>query len=73
MLCYSEEHQNLIKNISLDTDAAKHISDKDALLEALKHDKKSASGGTVNAVILKDIGQFEFVKLTPEELIERLD
>ena len=50
----------------------KYISDKNALLEALAHDKKGASGGKISAVILKDIGNFEFVKLTPEELIERL-
>ena len=43
-----------------------------ALLEALAHDKKGASGGKISAVILKDIGNFEFVKLTHEELIERL-
>ncbi|MBQ2715864.1 MAG: 3-dehydroquinate synthase, partial [Clostridia bacterium] len=60
-------------NIGLDTDAAKYISDKNTVLEALTHDKKSASGGKISAVILKDIGDFEFVKLTPEELIERLD
>ena len=60
-------------NIGLDTDAAKYISDKNTVLEALSHDKKSASGGKISAVLLKDIGNFEFVKLTPEELIERLD
>ncbi len=60
-------------NIGLDTDAAKYISDKNTVLEALTHDKKSASGGKISAVLLKDIGKFEFVKLTPEELIERLD
>ena len=60
-------------NIGLDTDAAKYISDKNTVLEALTHDKKSASGGKISAVLLKDIGSFEFVKLTPEELIERLD
>ena len=65
--------EKALKNISLDTDAAKHISDKDALLEALKHDKKSASGGKINAVLLRDIGNFEFTSLTPEEIIERLD
>ncbi len=62
-----------LANIGLETDAAKHISDKNAVLTALTHDKKSASGGRINAVLLKDIGEFEFVKLTPEELIERLD
>ena len=68
-----ERLKKALKNISLDTDAAKHISDKDALLEALKHDKKSASGGKINAVLLRDIGNFEFTSLTPEEIIERLD
>ena len=68
-----ERLKKAIKNISLDTDAAKHISDKDALLEALKHDKKSASGGKISAVLLRDIGNFEFTSLTPEEIIERLD
>ena len=68
-----ERLKKALKNISLDTDAAKHISDKDALLEALKHDKKSASGGKISAVLLRDIGNFEFTSLTPEEIIERLD
>ena len=67
-----ERLQTALKNIGLETDAAKYISDKNALLEALAHDKKGASGGKISAVILKDIGNFEFVKLTPEELIERL-
>ena len=68
-----EKLKKALSNIGLETDAGKYISEKKAILTALTHDKKSASGGTVNAVILKDIGQFEFVKLTPEELIERLD
>ncbi len=68
-----ERLKKALANIGLETDAGKYISEKKAILIALTHDKKSASGGTVNAVILKDIGQFEFVKLTPEELIERLD
>ena len=67
-----ERLKKALKNIGLETDAAKYISDKNALLEALAHDKKGASGGKISAVILKDIGKFEFVKLTPEELIERL-
>lgn len=76
-MCESSElKERLAKalgNIGLDTDAAKYISDKNTVLEALSHDKKSASGGKISAVLLKDIGNFEFVKLTPEELIERLD
>ncbi len=68
-----ERLKKALSNIGLETDAAKYITDKNALLTALTHDKKSASGGAVNAVVLKDIGDFEFVKLTPEELIERLD
>lgn len=67
-----ERLQTALKNIGLETDASKYIADKNALLEALAHDKKGASGGKISAVILKDIGNFEFVKLTPEELIERL-
>jgi 3-dehydroquinate synthase len=67
-----ERLQTALKNIGLETDAEKYISDKNAVLEALAHDKKGASGGKISAVILKDIGNFEFVKLTPEELIERL-
>ena len=68
-----ERLKKALSNIGLDTEAKKYITDKNSILTALTHDKKSASGGTVNAVILKDIGNFEFVKLTPEELIERLD
>ena len=68
-----ERLKKALSNIGLDTEAAKYITDKNSILTALTHDKKSTSGGTVNAVILKDIGNFEFVKLTPEELIERLD
>ncbi len=67
-----ERLKKALSNIGLDTDTEKYISDKNAVLEALSHDKKSASGGKISAVILKDIGNFEFVKLTPEELIERL-
>lgn len=75
-MCEGKVKERLIKalkNIGLDTDASKYISDKNAVLKALTHDKKSASGGKISAVLLKDIGDFEFVKLTPEELIERLD
>jgi 3-dehydroquinate synthase len=68
-----ERLKKALSNIGLDTDAAKYITDKNSILTALIHDKKSEAGGAVNAVILKDIGDFEFVKLTPEELIERLD
>ena len=68
-----ERLKKALSNIGLDTEAAKYITDKNSILTALTHDKKSASGGAVNAVIIKDIGNFEFVKLTPEELIERLD
>ena len=68
-----ERLKKALGNIGLETDAAKYITDKNAVLTALTHDKKSASGGTVSAVVLKDIGKFEFVKLTPAELIERLD
>ena len=63
---------NICQNANFKSEAIKYISDKNALLEALAHDKKGASGGKISAVILKDIGKFEFVKLTPEELIERL-
>ena len=69
----TERLKKALSNIGLDTDAAKYITDKNSILTALIHDKKSEAGGAVNAVILKDIGDFEFVKLTPEELIERLD
>ena len=75
-MCESGELKERIKkaleNIGLDTDAMKYISDKNALLEALCHDKKSTSGGKISAVLLRDIGKFEFVSLTPEEIIERL-
>ena len=75
-MCESDELKERIKkaleNIGLDTDAMKYISDKNALLEALCHDKKSTSGGKISAVLLRDIGKFEFVSLTPEEIIERL-
>lgn len=62
-----------LRNIGLPTNANDHIKDQAAVLEALSHDKKSTSGGRISAVLLKNIGDFEFVKLTPEELIERLD
>ncbi len=65
--------QKALSNIGLETEASKFISNKSVVLESLTHDKKSTSGGVINAVILKDIGDFEFVKLSPEELIERLD
>lgn len=75
-MCESGELKERIRkalgNIGLDTDAMKYISDKNALLEALCHDKKSTSGGKISAVLLRDIGKFEFVSLTPEEIIERL-
>ncbi len=59
-------------NIGLPTDASEYIKDKNAVLEALSHDKKGTSGGKISAVLLHNIGEFEFVKLTPDELIERL-
>ncbi len=61
-----------LENIGLPTDANRFITDKNAVLEALSHDKKGASGGKIDAVLLKNIGEFEFVKMTPEELIMRL-
>ncbi len=61
-----------LENIGLPTDTDKYITDKNAVLEALSHDKKGASGGKIDAVLLKNIGEFEFVKMTPEELIMRL-
>lgn len=75
-MCTSEETKKrlcrALENIGLPTDASEHIKDKGAVLEALSHDKKGTSGGKISAVLLHDIGNFEFVKLTPEELIERL-
>ena len=61
-----------LENIGLPTNANYHIKDKNAVIEALSHDKKGTSGGKISAVLLYDIGIFEFVKLSPEELIERL-
>ncbi len=61
-----------LANIGLPTDANEYIKDKNAVLEALSHDKKGTSGGKISAVLLHNIGEFEFVKLTPDELIERL-
>lgn len=72
----AETKQRLLKalqNVGLPTNADNHIKDQAAVLEALSHDKKGTSGGKISAVLLKNIGDFEFVKLTPEELIERLD
>ncbi len=75
-MCGNDElKKKLIKaleNIGLPTDAGKFITDKNAVLEALSHDKKGASGGKISTVLLRDIGDFEFVKMTPEELIKRL-
>lgn len=61
-----------LENIGLPTNAKERIKDKNAVLEALSHDKKGTSGGKISAVLLNNIGSFEFVKMTPEELIERL-
>jgi len=61
-----------LENIGLPTNANDRIKDKNAVLEALSHDKKGTSGGKISAVLLNDVGSFEFVKMTPEELIERL-
>ncbi len=76
-MCESKALKNrlvkALENICLPTDADKYITDKNAVLEALSHDKKSASGGKISAVLLKDIGNFEFVKMTPEELIQRME
>lgn len=61
-----------LENIGLPTNANDYVKDKNAVLEALSHDKKGTSGGKISAVLLYDIGIIEFNKLTPEELIERL-
>ena len=61
-----------LRNVGLPTDTEKYAQDKSALLTALSHDKKSTSGGQISAVLLGDVGEFEFAKLTPEELIERI-
>ncbi|MGM9643097.1 MAG: 3-dehydroquinate synthase [Eubacteriales bacterium] len=61
-----------LRSIGLPTEANEFITDKGAVLEALTHDKKGASGGKISTVLLRDIGDFEFVKMTPEELIKRL-
>jgi len=75
-MCERDELKERIKtalgNIGLDTEALKYVSDKNVILKALCHDKKSASGGKISAVLLRDIGDFEFASLTPEKIIERL-
>lgn len=75
-MCKSEELKQRISralgNVGLPTDTEKYARNKAALLAALSHDKKSTSGGCISAILLNDIGDFEFLKLTPEELIERI-
>jgi 3-dehydroquinate synthase len=75
-MCESDALKKRIKNaldsIGINTDAAKYISDNGAVLDALSHDKKSSSDGRISAVLLRNIGDFEFASLTPEEIIERL-
>ena len=61
-----------LDNVGLPTDASSYIQDKNTVLEALSHDKKGTSGDKISAVLLKDIGSFEFIKLSPAKLIERL-
>lgn len=45
--------------------------DKNAVIEALTHDKK-ASGGEINVVTVDEIGKFEMKKETPSELQARM-
>ena len=75
-MCESDQLKERLKkalaNVGLDTDTEKYITDKNVILEALGHDKKSASGGKISAVLLRGIGDFEFASLTPGEIIERL-
>ncbi|MBO5702060.1 MAG: 3-dehydroquinate synthase [Clostridia bacterium] len=75
-MCENEEFKKrlakALSNIGLSTDITKYSANKKAILEALTHDKKSAAGGKISAVLLRDIGEFEFISLTPEEIIERL-
>ena len=47
------------------------VTDKEALLSALKHDKKTA-GDKVHTVFVPTVGTFEMQDMTPEELVARL-
>lgn len=44
---------------------------KDALIEAVKHDKK-AGKSTVTTVVCDQVGSFSFEEMTPEALVERM-
>lgn len=46
--------------------------DTDAVLEAIKHDKKS-SGNTITVVLVEEIGTYRLVRMTPEELRGKIE
>lgn len=46
--------------------------DREAAFAALEHDKKSAEG-KITAVVLKNIGEYEFVKMSTEEIKSRFE
>ena len=48
----------------------KFCGDKNAVFAAFEHDKK-AEKEKITAVVLKNIGEYEFVKMSTEEIKER--
>lgn len=68
----SEATKDRLKKVLEKFDLETEISaSKEDILAKILHDKKSV-GTKVYAVLLKEIGQFEMVLMTPEEVVERI-
>jgi 3-dehydroquinate synthase len=46
--------------------------DERSVIETIMHDKKSTGDGKVSVVLVEEIGQYKFVDMTKEELLNRL-
>lgn len=68
-MCSGEFRERLIAVLRKEKLTCKCFADGEAVIEAAMHDKK-ASSGIVTAVVVKEIGTFEFCDMTKENLLE---
>ncbi len=62
---------SVLKKLSLPTSLCEIEIDRDDVLAAIAHDKKSTEDG-IGTVFVDDVEKFRFETLTPSEIIERL-
>ena len=68
-MCSEKLRGRLISLLRKENLPCKCFADDEQVVEAALHDKK-ASSGIVNAVVVKEVGSFEFCDMTKEKLLE---